>query len=193
VTALAIAKNCFPLAQNAWEKAFRFGDFKMQTLISIRTELIRLGWTETHDRIIAFLARAGVTCIQALPEEGMQVLLGNLKRVVADPPMPADDLSEKLALLSVHCDRLGLSLNGMWLRIWLNSQGIATLRSASKEQLDELCHQLAECKPEAYTIPINREIRGLRAAMAEIVDILQIVQPNNPRVAALKQNYLSQK
>jgi hypothetical protein len=162
------------------------GGRKLNTLISIRTELIRLGWTETHDRIIAFLTKTGVTCIEALTEKAQESLLTHLRKVPSD-------LSEELALLSVQCDRLGLSLNGMWLRIWLNSQGIATLRSASKEQLDELCCQLAECKPEAYTIPINREIRELRAAMAGIVDILQIVQPNNPKVAALKQNYLTPK
>jgi hypothetical protein len=158
----------------------------MQTLISIRTELIRLGWPETHDRITTFLTKAGVTCLEALPEKGKEVLLKNLMKTPSD-------LSEELALLSVHCDRLGISLNGMWMRLLLNSQGIVNLKLASKEQLDELCCQLAECKPEAYTIPINREIRDLRAAMAGIVDILQIVQPNNPKVAALKQNYLPQK
>lgn len=158
----------------------------MQTLIAIRTELIRLGWTETHDRITAFLTKVGVTCLEAMPEKAQGTLLNNLRKTPAD-------LSEELALLSVQCDRLGLSQNGLWLRLWLNSQGIATLRMASKEQLDELCYQLAGCKPEAYTTPINREVRQLRAAMAGIVDILQIVQPNNPQVAVLKQNYLTQK
>jgi hypothetical protein len=158
----------------------------VNTLISIRTELIRLGWPETHDRLLSFLTKTGVTCLDALPEKAQEALLNNLRKCPSD-------LSEELALLSVQCDRLGLSLNGMWLRLWLNTQGIATLRTASKEQLDELCCQLAECKPEAYTIPINREIRDLRAAMAGIVDILQVVQPNNSKVAALKQNYLTQK
>jgi hypothetical protein len=176
-----------------WARVGKTEGISMNTLISIRTELIRLGWPETHDRITDFLTKTGITCIQALPEEGMQILLGHLKRVVADPPPPADDLSEELALLSVYCDRLGLSLNGLWMRLWLNSQGIVNLKLASKEQLDELCCQLAECKPEAYTIPIKREIRELRAAMAGIVDILLIVQPNNPKVAALKQNYLTEK
>jgi hypothetical protein len=158
----------------------------MNTLISIRTELIRLGWPETHDRILSFLTKTGVTCLDALPEKAQEALLNNLRKCPSD-------LSEELALLSVQCDRLGLSLNGFWLKLWLNSQGIVNLKLASKEQLDELCCQLAECKPEAYTTPINREVRQLRAAMAGIVDILQVGQPNNPKVAALKQNYLTQK
>ena len=158
----------------------------MNTLISIRTELIRLGWPETHDRITAFLTKTGVTCLEALPEKAQETLLTHLRKVPSD-------LSEELALLSVQCDRLGLSQNGLWMRLWLNSQGIVNLKLASKEQLDELCCQLAECKPEAYTVPINREVRELRAAMAGIVDILQIVQPNNLQIAALKQNYLTQK
>lgn len=158
----------------------------MQDLSAIRTELIRLGWPETHDRILGFLAKAGATCIEGLTEKAQETLLTHLRKVPSD-------LSEELALLSVQCDRLGLSQNGLWMRLWLNSQGIVNLKLASKEQLDELCCQLAECKPEAYTVPINREVRELRAAMAGIVDILQIVQPNNLQVAALKQNYLTQK
>jgi hypothetical protein len=139
-------------------------------IIEIQNQLIRLGWPETHERIQSFLARAGVTCVEGLTEKGQQVLLSRLKVIPAD-------LLDALSLLSCHCDRLGISQKGLWLTLWLDAKGIPSLQVATIEQVLELCEVLSRCQPEAYTVPINREIRAIRTELAEIVNILRRTTP----------------
>jgi hypothetical protein len=151
--------------------------------ILIKTELARLGWPESHDRITAYLSKARVTCLDALPETAQQTLLGHLQKVSAAPVDYADLLVE----IDIHCDRLGLTRNGVTLRLWLQSQGLNSLLAANADQLIDLRDFLKECRPDPYTIPVSRILNKMYAVLSEILDILQGVAPTDRRVAMLKE------
>lgn len=151
------------------------------TLIQIRTELLRLGWGESHERVRAFLTRCGVTCLEALPQQRQETLLKKLKEL--DAP---DDMIELTTKLSVLCDYKGLSLDGFWMKLWLNQNAVESRHYLTPQELTRLIEDLDGCKSEGYTIPIKRELAEMRSIMAEIVDILQAGQPQSQRIANLK-------
>ncbi len=160
----------------------------MNHLIAIRTELARLGWDESHDRILVFLSRAGVTCLDMLPEEGQHALLNKLKAVSLEAgSLQPFDYSDLLIEIEVHCDRLGINRRGVTIGLWLQANSLSDLLSANGTQLIDLRDFLKGCKPELHTVPVTRFLNRMYSLMLEILDILLGVQPMNYRIANLKE------
>jgi len=164
----------------------------MGTVVAVRTRLVQLGIAEDHPRVTKYLANAGVTCLEALPERGLAVLLDKLMSLQKEQPEKPVDYADLLIEVNVQCDRLGISRNGPMIGLWLRGAGLGSLTCANEDQLIDLRNFLRDCRPDAYTTPVMRNLAAQDRVIGQIIDILQAVTPNDFRLATLKGQLLSE-
>lgn len=131
-------------------------------------ELQRLGWSQNHRRIVTWLQKLGVTCLEAAPAPAIDALIAKLSAIEE-----VEDHADVLAAISVQLDRLGLRKEGVWVKLWCQHLGCQSISDLDADRLDTLLRFLKNCKSDGYTIPIRRDLKSIATAIDGIIDTLK--------------------